>query len=204
MYRDLWPGIDLVFHGRGSRLKYEFHVAPGADPSRIRLAYDGARDVSLGHDGALELDTALGTAPRLPAAELADDRRPARRGLRAATPSTAATETFGFALGAFDREPRARHRPRTRATRRSSAVSSNDFGIDLAVDRKGNAYVTRPDHLRRLPEHRGLVDRGGAADAFVAKLDPSGTKLRYATYLGGSGAGGRVVDRGRRRAAAPT
>ena len=48
VYDELWPGVDLVFRGRGANLKYELHVAPGADPSRIRLTYDGAGDVSLG------------------------------------------------------------------------------------------------------------------------------------------------------------
>src|SRR5262245_10605921 len=28
VYHDLWPGIDLVFRGEKSDLKYEFHVAP--------------------------------------------------------------------------------------------------------------------------------------------------------------------------------
>ena len=32
VYRDLWPSIDLVYTGTGSRLKYTFLVQPGADP----------------------------------------------------------------------------------------------------------------------------------------------------------------------------
>ena len=31
IYRDLWPGIDLVFPGRDGSLKYEFILAPGTD-----------------------------------------------------------------------------------------------------------------------------------------------------------------------------
>ena len=42
-YRDVWPGIDVSFKGESGRLKYEFHVAPGADPSDIALAYRGAQ-----------------------------------------------------------------------------------------------------------------------------------------------------------------
>ena len=42
MYRDLWPGIDLIYTGTVNRLKYRFVVRPGADPNRIRLAYRGA------------------------------------------------------------------------------------------------------------------------------------------------------------------
>jgi hypothetical protein len=46
-YRDLWPGIDLVFFGVRDRLKYEFIVRPGADPTLIRLAYSGADSVTV-------------------------------------------------------------------------------------------------------------------------------------------------------------
>ncbi len=32
IYRDLWPGIDLIYSGTVNRLKYDFIVHPGADP----------------------------------------------------------------------------------------------------------------------------------------------------------------------------
>jgi len=42
IYRDLWPGIDLVYKGDLDKLKYEFIVHPGADPQMIRIAIRGA------------------------------------------------------------------------------------------------------------------------------------------------------------------
>jgi hypothetical protein len=42
IYRNLWPGIDLVYKGTVNQLKYEFVVAPGADPAVVRLRYRGA------------------------------------------------------------------------------------------------------------------------------------------------------------------
>jgi hypothetical protein len=59
-YHRLWPGIDLHLRGENGRLKYEFHVAPGADASRIRLAYRGQERLSLGRSGELLIDTTLG------------------------------------------------------------------------------------------------------------------------------------------------
>jgi hypothetical protein len=59
-YRDLWPGIDLVYHGTVNRLKYEFVVYPGADPSQIRLAYRGADSLSVDKSGRLNVSTPLG------------------------------------------------------------------------------------------------------------------------------------------------
>ena len=50
-YRDLWPGIDLVYTGTGGRLKYTFVVQPGADPNQIKLAYRGASAVGINEAG---------------------------------------------------------------------------------------------------------------------------------------------------------
>jgi hypothetical protein len=36
VYRNLWPGIDLVYRGSAGQLKYTFTVRPGADPQRIK------------------------------------------------------------------------------------------------------------------------------------------------------------------------
>jgi hypothetical protein len=59
-YRDLWPGIDMVFTGKGGKLRYEFLVRPGANPSEIRLAYQGAKGLSLSKVGDLLIRTPLG------------------------------------------------------------------------------------------------------------------------------------------------
>src|SRR5262245_55250598 len=47
----VYPGIDLVYHGRSGQLEYDFDVAPGADAAAIRLAFDGTRSMSIGRAG---------------------------------------------------------------------------------------------------------------------------------------------------------
>lgn len=64
-YENLWPGIDLAYGGTVSRIKYEFVVHPGADPSKIRLVYRGAGSVKLNEHGQIEVVT--------PAGEFTDD-----------------------------------------------------------------------------------------------------------------------------------
>jgi len=59
IYRDLYPGIDLNFHGIGDRLKSEFVVKPGADPTLIRMAYSGTNELLL-ESGRLVVRTELG------------------------------------------------------------------------------------------------------------------------------------------------
>src|SRR6267143_93297 len=62
-YRDVYPGIDLVYYGNQRQLEYDFVVAPGADPQRIVLgfkvaAYDASQPLVI--DPVLFYSTYLG------------------------------------------------------------------------------------------------------------------------------------------------
>jgi len=57
VYADLWPGIDLVYSGTSSKLKYTFVVKPGASPEQIRLAYRGVTELKMTSGGELEVTT---------------------------------------------------------------------------------------------------------------------------------------------------
>jgi Bacterial Ig-like domain (group 3)/Beta-propeller repeat len=64
----------------------------------------------------------------------------------------------------------------------------NDYGGDIAVDSTGSAYVTGSTGSTNFPTMNPLQPaNGGGSDAFVAKLNPSGSAFVYSTYLGGSG-----------------
>src|SRR5439155_1717649 len=45
-YRDLYHGIDLIYYGNQRQLEYDFVVSPGADPDLIRLACEGAKEIT--------------------------------------------------------------------------------------------------------------------------------------------------------------
>lgn len=65
--------------------------------------------------------------------------------------------------------------------------SGDDRGRDLAVDGAGSLYLTGDTTSQDLPVTAGAWDTLlQGRDAFVAKLDASGTGLAYATYLGGT------------------
>src|SRR5213078_1719506 len=67
------------------------------------------------------------------------------------------------------------------------------WGYGIAVDGTGNAYVTGVSYSSNFPIFSSTgtpyqATFGGIQDAFVTKLNPSGTALLYSTYLGGSSA----------------
>ena len=65
--------------------------------------------------------------------------------------------------------------------------SADDGGRAIAADADGNAYLTGVTSSPDFPLQGPLPFATADADAFVAKLDPRGRALRYATRLGGTG-----------------
>lgn len=66
--------------------------------------------------------------------------------------------------------------------------SKDDLGKAIAVDSSGSAYVAGQTFSSDFPIVSGALQGsyGGAGDAFVTKLSPSGSSLEYSTFLGGS------------------
>lgn len=74
--------------------------------------------------------------------------------------------------------------------------SADDLATSIAVDAAGNAYVTGYTNSTNFPTTASALQKAFAGfggntcnrlgDAFVAKINPSGTQLIYSTYLGGS------------------
>jgi uncharacterized repeat protein (TIGR01451 family) len=204
-YRNVWPGVDLVFRGQGGTLKYELHAQAGADLSRIGLAYGGADGLSVGKGGNLLIQTPLGT--------LRDARpRSYQRigGKRVPVGSRYAVKSggnaYGFALGSsYDRRHPLVIDP---GIEYSTFVggSGTDGANGIAVDGAGSAYITGRTNSSGFPTTAGAFDtsyNGGGdpiyvsvSDAFVTKLNAAGSAVEYSTYLGGatSGDSGIAID----------
>src|SRR5258706_13170532 len=54
-YQSVYPGIDLVYYGNQRQLEYDFVVAPGADPKKIVLSFNGADNLEINAEGELVL-----------------------------------------------------------------------------------------------------------------------------------------------------
>src|SRR4051812_13062228 len=59
-YTDVFPGITAIYHNTDHQLEYDFVVAPGADPRKIRLAFEGVKSIRIAANGDLVLDTGAG------------------------------------------------------------------------------------------------------------------------------------------------
>ena len=185
-YLGIYPGIDAVYYGNQGQLEYDFVLAPGADPSALRLGYEGIDDLSLDADGNLVLQAGDITL---------DEAKPSiyqvRDGQRLAVGGgyiLLGDREAGFHIGEYDRElPLVIDPALVYSTYLGG--SGNDEGNGIAVDASGGAYVTGFTTSTNFPTTAGAAQTspgGGNSDVFVTKLNPAGTALIYSTYLGGS------------------
>ena len=184
-YRELYPGIDMVYGGLRRSLKSEFVVSPGADPSQIRMRYVGAGTLRLDLDGSLVIPVD-GRELREAAPTIYQDRGGRRIAIEGRF-SLANDGTAGFIIGQYDRDRTLVIDP-VLSYSTLLGGSNSDAALAIAVDSTGAAYVAGFTASYDFPKASPLQSSsGGGNDAFVAKLNPAGNGLLYCTYLGGKG-----------------
>ena len=188
-FDEVYPGIDVVYYGNRRRLEYDFVVAPGADPGRIALRFPSIAPASLAENGDLVVSKSrLSLRLRKPLAyqEIEGERLEIACAYR-----LDGAGNVGFDVGRYDPERTLVIDP---VLEFSSYVggAADDSVSDVAVDQQGNIYIAGSTSSPGLATANALQsakrDGGlGQTDAFVAKLDPTGSSLIYLTYIGGSG-----------------
>ncbi len=189
-YENVYPGIDLAYHGARGRLEYDFIVAPGADPGAIAMRVVGADGIEIDDSGDLVLHVAGGEI-RQPKPVIYQELDGVRREVSGGYTLRGLGE-IGFALAGYDPTQPLVIDP---VLVYSSYLggSGHDAGRGIAVDNAGNAYVTGDTDSLNFPTPGGFQTFGGGDfDAFVTKVNAAGSALVYSSYLGGSGIDGGI------------
>jgi len=190
-YRDLYPGVDLVYYGNQGQLEYDLIVMPEGDPNAIRLAIEGAEEVRVNEGGDLVVRISGGEVIQhkpLIYQETEGKREIIRGGY--VVDSLGKQDEKGkvrisFKIDHFDREKPLIIDPYLVYSTYLGG-SSTDTAYGIAVDDSGSAYIAGMTLSPDFPTINPIQGLNGNADAFVTKIDPSGTALVYSTYLGGA------------------
>ena len=211
IYPNLYDGVDLHIKGEaacgfaaGGILKYEFHVAPGADWSQIRIAYDGIDSLCIDPAGNLQINTSFGTladaAPvvwqedggtAVPAVRALVDASPQINGRDARSTNSAIPARFELIDGHTYRIVLDGPVDPAREIIIDPDVewmlyiggSGQDSADGVAFDSAGDVFIS--GHTTSEDFEGGPHSVSGETDAHVTKVSSAG-EILWATFIGGS------------------
>jgi hypothetical protein len=180
LYRNVYRGIDVVFHGAGNRLEYDFTVAPGADASQIAWRFNTSA-VTLTDSGDLVLQAGGAELRFMKPVIYQSDQN----GRQYVTGSYHLQPSDGGAIVRFDLGAYDHRRALVIDPVLSYSVSTGAYGYigSMAADSAGNAYLTSAS---------GILQ--------VTKLATDGATMLYQTSIGSgysASAAGVAVDNAR-------
>lgn len=186
----IYPGIDLIYYSRNGELEYDFEIAPGADPSRIALRFDGADSIRLNNHGDLIASLA---------GEELTQRAPEIYQRKASGEMVAVNGSYRigkdglvrFRLGSYDKSAALVIDPAIFYLAFLTG-SSADQGISVRHDPQGYIYVGGYTYSTDFPAGGigyNTISTGGI-DCFLIKIDPYASDptlvIVYSSYFGGS------------------
>jgi gliding motility-associated-like protein len=192
-YQELYPGINLLFLEKDQELKYEFQVAPHADPSQIKIDYHGEDKIKLTNDGSLVIETSLGNLT---------EQKPyayqIKNGKIIEVPCEfvlSGKEIISYQIGNYDKSLELIIDPVLIFATYSGSTTDN-FGMTAtyAYDGKaysggtiyGNAYPTPAPAYDDVSNFTGVSSASyGITDVFISKYSEDGSTMLWTSFLGG-------------------
>jgi hypothetical protein len=181
----IYPGIDAVFYGNDRQLEYDFIVAAGVSPGQIAMRFAAADHLTLNATGDLVITKA--------GRELTQHKPVVYQEVDGRHVYVAANYVIDGDVVRFQLAPYDTQRPLVIDPVISYATywgaTDSDRILSAATDDAGNLLVAGLSQSGDFPRpgspaHRGSGEFGVAADAYVAKIAPSGLPL-WVTFIGG-------------------
>lgn len=186
-YRDIYPGIDVVYYGANGTLEHDMVVSPGANPSTIAMAFHGAEDVSLDAQGSAIVRAGNKSVEwKKPVLyQEIDGKRVAVEGGYRKTNQGG----LGFAVGRYDNTKPLIIDPVVTYSSYQGHFAA-DGGMHISLDSQGNTYIAGFSRDSSFPVTPGAYippnGLGNYGNGFVIKYNAANTAMVYATYIGGS------------------
>lgn len=184
IYENIYPGINLEYYQNGNLIEYDFIVSSGADPSQIKMKYQGANSVEIGESGDLLIVADFGEIiESKPVVYQVIDGQ--RKEIEASF-KLLSVSMIGFKLSEkYDRSNKLIIDPvLSYSTFLGENTGQIAFGMDL--DSRGNMILSGIT-VNPFPIFNAYDSTfNGQVDAFVTKLTADGQEVIFSTYLGGS------------------
>jgi gliding motility-associated-like protein len=186
-YKNIYKGIDIEARYSDKQLKYDYIIKPGADASRIQLKFEGADNIYVS-ENRLYVVTRVG--------EMTESEPYSYQiinGVKVEVPcryvlDKKTGEVSFFLPSDYDHNYELVIDPVIVAATHSGSTSMV-FGHTATYDNSGNIYTGGRCFGQTYPVTVGAfqVTFGGYVDIAISKLNPAGSNLIWATFIGGTG-----------------
>jgi hypothetical protein len=186
LYKSLYKHIDLKVYGIEKQIEYDWIVKPGGNPGNIRFQYKGVKGTRLDKEGNLLIETDFGELihKRPISYQVIDEKKVEVQALF----KKIGENIYGFAVGDYDRRYELIIDPVVLAYSTYLGGLYADDARDIVLDSSGYLLVVGSTLSWDFPVLNEYQSDQGSYDAFVSKLDTSGSgasSLLYSTFLGG-------------------
>lgn len=189
-YKDVYPGVDVVYYGNQRQLEFDFVVKPGSDPRAIRMKIGGSRKLRIDGSGSLVIDQGgqdLKIALPLVYQESVRQESGTPRRRIAGRYELRGKDEVAFAVDSWDRTKPLIIDPVLVFSGLVGGGTNSSTGYGIALDSTGNIYISGNTFATDFPVVNAAQPGAGVGgDGFVMKINAAGTALLYSTYLGGS------------------
>lgn len=186
LQQGVYNGVDVSVYSTSNSLKYDFIIAPHADPGQILLSFEGV-EPRLTAEGHLELNTSVNKvieeAPyayqEIDGIEIPVTCRYLLKGNRL---------SFDLPEGYNKSHPLVID-PSVIFATFSGSTGDDHFAYGTAYDNRGNLYAAVQSRSVGWPVTTGAYQSNyrGGYDLGINKFDATGANLIYSTYYGGTG-----------------
>ena len=194
-YRDIYPGIDVVYYGNGQQLEFDLVLKPGADPDLIRMKVEGHSRLSLEASGALKVETGGADDLKIELPNIYQEFEGKKKSISGRY-EIVGDDEVAFRVPSYDRTRSLVIDPTITYSTLFGGGLGGSEGYSIGIDSSGNILLAGSTDAADFPIVNATQDRFNdgvpvgiffTSDGFVTKIDKSGTTLVYSTYLGGSG-----------------
>jgi hypothetical protein len=184
LVKDVWPGIDVEYRIDAKGVETVYHLHPHADPSRIKLKYEGQQSPLTVHaNGSLPLSTSLGAVTE--AAPFAYQITDHHQTSVACRFEILSDDSYTFRLGAYDPNEEVVIDPVLYGSFIGGSATDYVGSVRIATD--GRVVIAGSTESLNFPTTPGAWhDTLTNIDAFVSELS-SRDSLAFSTYVGAPG-----------------
>lgn len=184
---NVYPGIDVEFASNQTNLKYDFILAPHADPNLIQVEFSGQKELYI-RDGSLIAKTSVGDFTEVEPYAYQIDAEGKQIRVKCNFSLSGNVVSYHFPEG-YDSSRTLIIDPEI-AFSTYIGSTTNSFGFTASYDNHGNLYAGAVVFGASYPTTAGAfqVDFGtGVVDCGISKFSSDGSELLYSAYLGGQG-----------------